>query len=425
MQLVDRKKVITMVRRALNLVDRRLVDHGMKVALVLSDMMMAEGRLDHDTMRKLRLLALFHDIGAYRSEDIDKLLQFETQNIWAHAIYSYLFLRDFFPDDLARIVLYHHANYDVPWEDDSDILHYGQMLHIADRVCVWHDEYTESKEVMADHFEKLRGTVFSPECIDLFWEADRRYETWEELNAEDIFDRFPKQEALPKSEAETYLYILVNAIDFRSRTTVIHTRGVMEIGLELAKLMDMPEKTQRKIYYGALMHDLGKIGTPVSILEKPGRLTPEEMEIMRQHVLLCSEIIGGCADEETVQIALRHHEKLNGQGYPFGLTEKELTMPERLMAVADIASALCMARSYKEAYDKERSLGIIRDMAETGQLDRSIVQVLDDNFDMILQKAAQRVAPIQEQFDQIQIEFKKIMQYCSERSNMTISNCVR
>ncbi len=420
MQLVDRKKVITMVRRALNIMDRRLVDHGMKVALILHDMLMTEGRLDPETMRKLRLLTLFHDIGAYRSEDVDKLLQFETKNIWDHAIYSYLFLRDFFPEKLARIVLYHHTNYNADWEDDPELLRYGQMLHVADRICVWHDRNQTEKELMATHLERLRGTTFSPECIDLFWEADRLRGTWDALNSDDLFDRFPQQEELPQEEAESYLHILINAIDFRSRTTVIHTRSVMEISLELAKLMGMPENTQRKIYYGALMHDLGKIGTPVSILEKPGRLTPEEMDIMRQHVILSGEIIAGCTDEETIRIALRHHEKLNGQGYPLGLTEKDLTMPERLVAVADVLSALCMARSYKEAYSKERTMGILHEMADSGQLDRTIIQVAEENFDDIIQKATMRVAPIQDQFDRMQVEFKEIRQYCMTRSHMIV-----
>ena len=75
------------------------------------------------------------------------------------------------------------------------------------------------------------------------------------------------------------------------------------------------------------MHDLGKIATPLSILEKPGRLTDEEMEIMRQHVILSGKIIEGCVDDEIVKIAVRHHEKLNGKGYPLGIGEESLTVP--------------------------------------------------------------------------------------------------
>lgn len=420
MDLVDRKKVITMIRRSLNLVDPRLVDHNVKVAFVLHNMLLADGCDDPEKMHKLRVLALFHDIGAYRSEQIDQLLQFETQNVWSHSIYSYLFLRDFFPEHLARIVLYHHARYDLLLNEDPEILWYSQMLHVADRACVWHDELKQSKEALADHLEPMRGSVFSPQCIDLLWEADRRFHIWEGLDSEDILETLPLQEEIPPSESEAYLFILVNSIDFRSRTTVIHTRSVMEISLELATLMGMPAETKKKIYYGALMHDLGKIGTPLSILEKPGRLTPEEMDTMRQHVILCKHIIQDCVDDEIAQIALRHHEKLDGSGYPLGLSAKDLTIPQRLVAVADILSALCMARSYKDAYPKERSLSIIRDMADSGQLDRDIVALVEHHFDSIIENASQRVVPIQEKYDRMQHEFTAIMEHCMKMSNTTI-----
>lgn len=411
MALIDKTKVLTMICRALNMVDHRLVNHGLKVALVLQDMLKAEGRLNIEDRKELEIMALLHDIGAYREHEIDHILQFETKNVWEHTIHGYLFLKDYFPNDAAKIILYHHTKYNENWNEDKEILRYAQMMHIADRICVWHDTVKQTKQELIQYFNKKSGTDFLPEGTALFQKADQLYHTWEKLDYEPVLTQLTDCLEISQKEAETYLYILVDSIDFRSRTTVIHTRSVMEISLEMARLLGLSEETQQKIYYGALMHDLGKIGIPVSILEKPGRLTKEEMDIMRKHIILGEMIISDCVDEEVAQIALRHHEKINGEGYPLGLSGEDLTLPQRLLAVADVLSALCMARSYKEAFAKERSLSILQDMAEKEQLDKDLVSLVVKEFDFIIETATKRCIPIQDRYAQLQVNFQNMMLY--------------
>lgn len=411
-ELIDKTKVLTMICRALNMVDQRLVNHGLKVALVLQDMLKAEGRLSIQNRKELETMALLHDIGAYREQEIDHIFQFETKNVWEHAIHGYLFLKSYFPNnDAAKIVLYHHTKYNETWNENKDILRYAQMMHIADRICVWHDTVKRTKEELLEYLNKKIGIDFSPEDVALFQKADQEYKIWEKLDHEPSLAQLTDCLEISQREAETYLYILVDAIDFRSRTTVIHTRSVMEISLEIARLAGLSEETQQKIYYGALMHDLGKIGIPVSILEKPDRLTEDEMDIMRKHVILGELIISDCVDEEVAQIALRHHEKINGEGYPLGLSGKDLTLPQRLLAVADVLSALCMARSYKEAFSKERCLCILQDMAEKDQIDKALVALVVEEFDSIIGTATRRCIPIQTRHAQMQADFQKMMSY--------------
>ena len=416
MDVVDRRKIITMIRRTLNLVDDRLVDHGVKTAFVLRNMMQAEGKLDDKEQQRLRMLAVFHDIGAYRSEEINKIVKFETEDVWAHAVNSYLFIRDFFPDELSKIVLYHHADYNVNWHESDYVMHYSQMLHIADRVCIWHDNIKGSKQALLDYLEKSEGYAFSPYVTELFKKADRLYGIWDKLSEKDILNSFPQNEFLERREAEDYLYILVNSIDFRSRSTVIHTRSVMEMALEIANIMNLSDSEKKKVYFGALLHDLGKIGTPLSILEKPGKLESREMEIMRQHVVLSKMIMDGCVDDEVVRIATRHHEKPNGNGYPLGLTEKDLTVLERLLAVADVMSALCMARSYKDAFSKEKTVGILKSMADSNDLDKDIVKIATDNFDRIIEKTRMKVIPVQQEYESMPERFKKVMDECISKA---------
>ena len=407
LELVNADKIWIMICRVLNMIDSRLVDHGVKVALVLMDMLNVEGKRNEAERNTLGIMALFHDIGAYRSSEIQKLLQFETRNVWQHAIYSYLFLKPFFSDSVfTRAVLYHHAQYDGGWEDDPVALHYGQLLHIADRVCIWHGEIQGSYEALEAHLLDKSGSLFSPEGVSLFQKANRKFGTWERLGAKIPVEQLTSTRPMSVEEVNRYFYILVESIDFRSRTTVLHTRGVMEIAFELARRLALPEVLQQKIYCGALIHDLGKIGTPLSILEKPGRLTPEEMEIMRQHILCGEQIIQGCVEEETAQIGMRHHEKLNGRGYPHGLCSRQLTLPQRLMAVADVLSALCMNRSYKKAFSKEKTLSILREMADKDELDRDLVEFAAQNFDPVIAAATERCDVIERMYLDMQEQFQ-------------------
>lgn len=115
---------------------------------------------------------------------------------------------------------------------------------------------------------------------------------------------------------------------------------------------------------------------------------------MRTHVDLTEKILGGTIEEKIMRIALRHHEKLDGSGYPRGLSGEELTIEERIVAVSDIVSALLGTRSYKEAFSRERTLSIIEEQAREGKIDRSVVEVLKENFDTILEEVEEGCRPV-------------------------------
>ena len=108
---------------------------------------------------------------------------------------------------------------------------------------------------------------------------------------------------------------------------------------------------------------------------------------------------------------MRHHEKLDGSGYPLGLTSMELSMEERIVAVADIVSALAGTRSYKEAFSRERIVGIIGKMKEDGLIDGSIVDVMTDNFNDIMGKTGVRCQPIMDMYQDIQREYQELAGY--------------
>ena len=170
-----------------------------------------------------------------------------------------------------------------------------------------------------------------------------------------------------------------------------------------------------RIYCGALLHDLGKIGVPLGILEKPGKLSPDEMAIMRTHVTLTEDILAGCVDEDVLHAAVRHHEKLDGSGYPRGLTAAELAPAERIVAVADVVSALVGTRSYKDAFPKQKVLALLRDQAERGLLDAEAVRVMARDYDQIMATVARASAPVAEAYRRVQEEYGWLVAQLKQR----------
>jgi HD-GYP domain-containing protein (c-di-GMP phosphodiesterase class II) len=135
------------------------------------------------------------------------------------------------------------------------------------------------------------------------------------------------------------------------------------------------------------LHDLGKIRTPKAILEKPGKLDDAEFNIIKEHAYFSYRILSyrilskieGFA--EIADWAALHHEKLNGSGYPFKLEEDRIGLGSRIMAVADVFSAITEDRPYRRPMGREQTIRVMRDNVEAGALAKSIVDVLLDNFD--------------------------------------------
>jgi HD-GYP domain-containing protein (c-di-GMP phosphodiesterase class II) len=180
--------------------------------------------------------------------------------------------------------------------------------------------------------------------------------------------------------------MLAFVIDFRSETTVIHTMTAVNFAEQLGTLMEVSKEELENIRYGTLLHDLGKIMIPPEILESSRTLSGEEMKIMRSHVLGTEAILKDSIGEPVLQIAVRHHEKLDGSGYPRGLRDQEMTLPQKIVAVADILSALYGKRSYKEPFDKGKIKSIIQDEAESGKISKLVVQCLLEHYDQVIKK---------------------------------------
>jgi len=157
---------------------------------------------------------------------------------------------------------------------------------------------------------------------------------------------------------------LSHALDLRDRETEGHSQRVTEVTIKLAQALNISDEEIVHIRRGSLLHDIGKIGVPDSILHKPDSLTEEEWIIMRKHPQFAYDMLSPIEYlRPALDIPYNHHEKWDGTGYPRGLTGEEIPMSARLFAVADVWDALTSDRPYRVAWTEEQALAYIREQA--------------------------------------------------------------
>ncbi len=177
---------------------------------------------------------------------------------------------------------------------------------------------------------------------------------------------------------------LVNAIDQKDNYTSGHSNRVGDYAKLLGVEFGMDDEELQMLEWAALLHDVGKIGIRDDVLKKPGKLTNEEYEHIKEHPVRSYEIMSGVPQlRKALEGARHHHERYDGNGYPDGLKGEEISLHARIIQVADIFDALTTTRSYRAAYSWEKALSILHE--EAGEVtDPNIV----DLFDRIIRREA-------------------------------------
>ncbi len=184
-----------------------------------------------------------------------------------------------------------------------------------------------------------------------------------------VSERTGELERSNRQLEQTHLVMLQQlgrAADYRDNETGMHIVRVGNFSKLLGLASGFLESHAELLMYASMMHDIGKIGIPDHILLKPGKLTEEEFEVIKKHPEIGAQIIGEHNAEVlkmAKQIALGHHEKWNGQGYPHGLSGEDIPVVGRIVAIADVFDALTCVRPYKRAWPIESALELIRNEA--------------------------------------------------------------
>lgn len=290
-----------------------------------------------------------------------------------------------FRTDVKNIILFHHENADGSGTLGMTVAETtlkSQILRLADIV-----DTTYRLETMTNtEFENLRrfvqnrmGSIFSEKAVELFLKAVDydKIVCLQEKNILVCLHEKLHEKILDYSDEEirNIAGLFAKIVDYKSEFTQNHSRGVAEKAEIMAHYYGFDKEKSIRFYFAGAMHDIGKLVVMNDILEKPGKLTVDEFARMKNHAAATHYILSQIKEiTDIVNWASNHHEKLNGNGYPQGLTAEEISFEERVMACIDIYQALTEKRPYKDGMSHEQSISIMQDMVRKGELDKKIVQ---------------------------------------------------
>lgn len=241
---------------------------------------------------------------------------------------------------------------------------YSQIALLAQVVDVFN---CAEGQHAAEHEASMRqGGWFSPGLVQAFLTISKSPQFWETLNSPNVetivFALEPgnHQKLLDEDYLDDIAEAFGQVVDAKSPYTAGHSSRVALYTDLLSVSLGVPSERRRWLKRGALLHDVGKLGVSNSILDKPGKLDDAEWEAVRSHATFTGTILGRIkAFEELARVSSAHHERLDGGGYPLGLSAQEITLETRIITTADIFDAITAERPYRGATSLEKTLQIM------------------------------------------------------------------
>lgn len=395
---------------ALDLTSPLLAAHQQRTALIAWEICKVAGLSQQDT-QDLFAAALLHDIGALTPEEKIMIHDNVPAKLEPHCILGELIVKDVPAiERSAQIVRHHHKNWE-DWDEphDQQLVFKSQILVLSDLLerSLKRDQYIlQQSDELISAFNAKSGTILHPLVVDAFKDAARREEFWLDLTSPRLYSLLLHYGPFKKIDIDfanifSFADLFRIIIDFRSHFTATHSSGIAASAVALASLFGFTEAELKLMEVAGYLHDLGKLVVPNSILEKPGKLDPDEFAVMRQHTYFTYMILNTIDGlEQVAEWAAYHHEKLDGSGYPFHLSAKDIPLGSRILAIADIFTALAEDRPYRKGMEKSGIENILYDMANDGKLDKRVAKTLFDNYDEIIVPMREKQAAAMEFYEQ-------------------------
>ena len=380
----------------IDMVDTNLNSHHEQVAYI-SFRLAQELSLEEHQKKDLILSAALHDIGAFSMKRRLETLTFETNNGFEHAEAGAYLVSTFDSfANLVPIIRYHHLEWNYgrgnKFKGEAVPLA-SHLLHLADRVAILinkRENIISQRNSIVKIIKDYSENMLHPNLVKVFEKLSYKDDFWFSVINTDIIRKDLKK-IFKNWGLELNLADLLDLskfysriIDFRSNFTATHSKGVAVTAREIANLLGWSQTKAIKLEIAGYLHDLGKLAVPAEILEKPGKLTADEMNIIKSHTFYTYHALDSIEGlGEIKEWAAFHHERLDGTGYPFKHDEKRLSVGSRVLSVADIFTALTEDRPYRAGMDKDKTLLILDSMAKENAIDGNIVAKVMENYDLI------------------------------------------
>lgn len=372
---------------SLDLISPAVVGHHSRVGALAARLGHAAG-LENQQIADLGLAGMLHDVGAFALKDRLDALSFDSSDT-SHPETGFRLLRCY-PgfQAAAEMVQAHHTpwswmrtSYGPPGTGKA----LGNLVYLVDRVDTLLPRdpgHPLDPEGIVERIRSGRGKMFNPEWVDAFEELAASPGFWEEMAAPPAkcarWGIAPEcNPVLSFGEVSTLSRVFSQIIDFRCRFTATHSRGVTAITVALGQELGMTQDDLEQLEVAGQLHDLGKLAVPAEIILKPGALDSGEMATMRLHAEHgCNALSGVPGLSDVARWVGQHHERLDGKGYPGSIGASQIDLASRVLAVADIFTALAEDRPYRRGMDLGQITSIIGQSGAEGALDHDVTSTL-------------------------------------------------
>lgn len=396
------RQAITALAEALGLVGIDEKQHGERVGYMALQCAQVLG-WSQQQQSDLFHAGLLHDCGVSSSRIHTKLVtELDWDGSEQHCLLGAQLFSRFRPlAHLAPIIRFHHTHWDELASTDLDnkIAQQANLIYLVDRVDALLAQYQLNGQAMPfaqtrNKVQQLAGSFFHPDLVQAFLKASDNDAFWlnlEPLNLVEYIREMSRQgtEFITSFEdLRSLALVFAYIVDAKSRFTYEHSLGVAHLAVYIGELAGLAPKQLAMIEIAALLHDLGKLGIPDEVLEKPGQLDQNEIAIMHRHSYDTYRILHHIEGLEEIALwAGNHHETLLGDGYPFHHNQQELPVETRAITVADIFQALAQDRPYRASLPVEKILDILTKLAEQGRIDNRLVSLVDCHRDQCWEQA--------------------------------------
>ncbi|MCL2807584.1 MAG: HD domain-containing protein [Coriobacteriia bacterium] len=388
--LVKMDELVKTISTALDIVESNLLgcsaNHGKRISTLCAAMGRHLG-LDEDEISAITTCAMFHDNALTEYILSERPGPGQDINLVLHCRYGQrnvgtLPLRA----DASDYILFHHEQPDGngPFRRrDGEFSLGAELIAIADMVDVEFHLQTIPPDRLPEvhqHIKELTGTRYTKRAADAMLSV-----LDEEMLLSLRDDRIVEtaEKAIPSwdisiNDTTSIAVLTARIVNYKSEYTKEHSTQSADIVWNLCAHYNLDLETRAQIYLAAALHDLGKLQTPTEILEKPGKLTAAEFDVIKNHALHTHDLLSTIPGFENIcKWASCHHEKLDGSGYPFGKEGDDLDFPSRLIACSDIYEAVGSKRPYHDTRTHEETMEIMYEMASGGLIDKDITSDID------------------------------------------------
>lgn len=412
MEYIKSKDIFLLVRDTLKIVYPRLMKHGSRVAYMVYTMLREEGKYEEFELADMVMVATLHDIGAYKTErdKLGEILRYESKDCMAHSIYGYLFFKYLSPvPDLAKVIMYHHTDYEQLQQMNYVYKDVAAYINIAEKM----DHYSTA---LGDKFEmgmfqKYAGNKLSEDGLFLFYKCEDKYGMFEKIRSgaylqelDDIIEYM----IFNNEDKKKFLEMLMYCQGFFRSEMVVETAMAVCVSEEIAREMALPLHNREILHYGTLLHDIGMLSIPRELIETPRKLDPRETRLVKTHVEMAGRILGPRMKKEVVDIALAHHERCDGSGYPHHLTDSQMNTEQKILQVTDMVVALLHKRSYRKPLPKEKIIAILEEKTSRNMLKRQVVSVVVQSYDKIMSRIGEESAQILKMYETLNKQYELI-----------------